>query len=46
MALSLTRQLNEPISINDEIKITVIKPTNQRVRLSIDAPEHIEILRS
>jgi carbon storage regulator len=43
--LILTRSQNESIIINDDIKITVISDRHGQVKLGIDAPEDVEILR-
>lgn len=44
--LVLTRKVGESIRINDNIAITIVKITGNRVRLGIEAPPHIRILRS
>ncbi len=46
MGLVLTRKLNEKILIDGDIVITVVEVSKSgRVRLSIEAPEHINIWR-
>ena len=46
MPLTLTRKLNQSITIDGDIEITVVKLTGGEVRLSIDAPDDVEILRN
>lgn len=43
--LVLTRKKDERIIIGDKIKITVVEIENGRVKLGIDAPDEIEIVR-
>ena len=43
--LILTRNQNESIIINDNIKITVISDRYGQVKLGIEAPEDVEIWR-
>ena len=43
--LVLSRQLGEQIRIGDDIVITVVRLGNGAVRLGIDAPKHVKILR-
>ncbi len=43
--LILTRNLNESIIINDNIKITVISDKHGQVKLGIEAPEDVKIWR-
>ncbi|TCP21730.1 carbon storage regulator CsrA [Scopulibacillus darangshiensis] len=45
MALVLGRKPGESIIINDDIKITVIKTEDNMLRLSIDAPKDVSIVR-
>ncbi|KLU65881.1 hypothetical protein DEAC_c19170 [Desulfosporosinus acididurans] len=44
--LVLTRKLNETIKIGDDIEITVVAISGDNVRLGIEAPREIRILRS
>jgi carbon storage regulator len=44
--LVLTRKRNEEIVLDGDIKVTVIDIRGDRVRLGIDAPEHIAIRRA
>jgi len=44
--LVLTRKRNESINLTGEIKITVVEVRGDRVRLGIDAPEDVRIMRS
>jgi carbon storage regulator CsrA len=46
MPLSLSRKINQSITIDGNIEITVVKITNLTVTLSIGAPDEIEILRN
>jgi carbon storage regulator len=43
--LILTRNQNESIVIDDDIKITVLSYNYGQVRLGIEAPEDVEIWR-
>ncbi len=43
--LVLSRKLDEEIVIADDIKITVVELDNGRVKLGIDAPKEIDIVR-
>ena len=43
--LVLTRKANETIQIGDDVKVVVIKTQDGRVRLGIDAPPDVRILR-
>ena len=43
--LILTKNQNESIIINDDIKITVISDRHGQVKLGIEAPDDVEILR-
>ena len=43
--LVLTRKMQEKIRIGDEITITVIKTKGKSVRLGIEAPAHVPVLR-
>jgi carbon storage regulator len=44
--LVLSRKVGESIKLADDIEITVLAVDNQRVRLGIRAPRHIEVRRS
>ena len=44
-ALLLRRKKNESILIGDNIRLTVIETAADGVRIAIDAPKHISILR-
>ena len=44
--LILTRKLNESIYIGDDVTITIIGIDGDRVRIGIDAPKDLKILRS
>jgi carbon storage regulator len=43
--LVLTRKNGETIKIGDDIEITVISSKNDQVKIGINAPKNIEILR-
>ena len=43
--LVLTRKLQEKIRIGDEIVITIVKLESGRVRIGIEAPDDVKILR-
>lgn len=44
--LVLTRKIDQKIQIGDDITITVIQVKGRYVRLGIDAPTQVRILRS
>lgn len=43
--LILTRKINEAITINDNIKISVLDVNGQQVKLGCDAPIEVPIFR-
>ena len=43
--VTLTRRVNESFLINEEIRVTVVHLRDQRVRIQVDAPEHVSIRR-
>ena len=43
--LVLSRKLNQEITIGDNVTITVLKVKGNTVRLGIDAPRHIRVVR-
>ena len=43
--LVLTRKVGEQIHIGDDIKVSIIEIDRGSIRLGIDAPRHITILR-
>lgn len=43
--LVLTRKLMERLYIGDDICVTVVRLENGQVRLGIDAPRHIRVVR-
>jgi carbon storage regulator CsrA len=43
--LVLTRKLDEAIQIGDNIKITVLRVKGNTVRIGIEAPKHIKVVR-
>ncbi len=43
--LVLSRKQSESIQINDNITVTVLKFNGKTVRLGIEAPRHIRVLR-
>jgi len=44
--LVLSRKLNETIKIGDNIEITVVAISGDNVRIGIEAPREVKILRS
>ena len=44
--LVLTRKLKEQIRIGDNITITILRIKGKSVRIGIDAPDYVRILRS
>lgn len=45
MALVLTRRVDEKIVINDNIIVTLIRVKGDEVRLGIEAPDSVRVLR-
>ena len=43
--LVLSRKLNQRIKIGEEIEITIVAVSGDSVRIGIEAPQHIKILR-
>ena len=43
--LVLTRKKGESIKIGDDIEITVVAIGNDQIKIGIDAPKNVEILR-
>lgn len=43
--LILRRKTGESLILNENIKITVLESGSEGVRLAIDAPKHVQILR-
>ncbi|HJV17133.1 MAG TPA: carbon storage regulator CsrA [Bacillales bacterium] len=43
--LVLTRKNGESIKIGDDIEITIISSKNDQVKIGINAPKNVEILR-
>lgn len=44
--LVLSRKLNQKIKIGDDIEITVVSVNGDNIRIGIEAPKHVKILRS
>lgn len=44
--LVLTRKVGESIRINDDISITIVKIQGNRVRIGVEAPSNVRIVRS
>ncbi len=43
--LVLGRKVNETITISDNIRITVLRVSGDRVRLGVEAPENVKVIR-
>lgn len=43
--LVLTRKKDEKIMIGDDIVLTIVEIENNKLRIGIDAPDHVEIHR-
>lgn len=43
--LVLSRKLGERICIGNDVTISVVKISGNRVRIGIEAPDHVEVLR-
>lgn len=43
--LVLSRKVNERIQIGEEITITIVRVSSGSVRIGIEAPHHLSILR-
>jgi carbon storage regulator len=43
--LILTRKLGEGLFIGDDIRITVVEIRGKQIRLGIEAPSHVVVLR-
>lgn len=43
--LVLTRKTNEAIIIGDDIELTVVEVRGNRVKLGINAPKHVPVMR-
>ena len=43
--LVLGRKVHEKITISDNIRITVLRIRGNRVRLGVEAPEHVKVIR-
>lgn len=44
--LVLTRKLEEKIVIDDHIIITVLRLSSGRVRIGVEAPKHVKVVRN
>lgn len=44
--LILTRKLNEEIVLNSDIRIKILASSDGQVKLGIDAPQNVKILRA
>lgn len=44
--LTLTRKDREQILIGDSITVTVVRARNGKVKIGVDAPNHVLVLRS
>lgn len=45
MGLVVSRKIEESVLIGDEIEIKVIRLSNKKVRIKIDAPDDVRIVR-
>lgn len=43
--LILTRRTGEKLFIGDDVAVTVLEARGNSVRLGIDAPDHVKVLR-
>ncbi len=43
--LVLGRKVHETITISDNIRITVLRVSGDRVRLGVEAPENVKVIR-
>ena len=43
--LVLGRKVHETITISDTIRITVLRVSGDRVRIGVEAPEHVKVIR-
>jgi len=43
--LVLTRKVGESVRINDHITVTVLEVKGNRIRLGVEAPDDVEVLR-
>ena len=43
--LVLSRKSNESIIIGDQVKVTIVKVQGNKVRIAIEAPEDVRVLR-
>lgn len=43
--LVLSRKVNESIEIGDDIRITVVRVSPHQVRIGIEAPDSVKVLR-
>lgn len=44
--LVVSRKKDESIIIGDNIKVTVVEISKDRIRIGVDAPENVKIVRS
>lgn len=44
--LVLTRKMSQVIKLGDDITLTVVRTSNGSVKLGIDAPRHVRIMRA
>lgn len=43
--LVVTRKVDESLRIGDSITITIVRVQGDQVRVGIDAPKHVQVLR-
>lgn len=44
--LVLSRKCGEEVIIDGEIRVRILRCSNGRVRLGVDAPDHVRVLRT
>lgn len=46
MALVLSRKIGESLVIDDNVVLTIVRVTKHNVRISIEAPKRVSVMRS
>ena len=44
--LVLSRKVGEAIHIDGQIKVTVVRISGNRVKIGVEAPDHVQIIRT